>query len=208
MRLALAAVVVVVMYASAKPHSAHAAEQAGWTAAREKHSKRTPLRKDVPHHAAFWFGSRVVHTRVLMCREAVHLSVPPLHRHRKQLHCPAHKSTLWNAATLSCDVPKVVHEPHRLLAHVPARLNRKRHKPECSMIRHILLKQRPLGLFSPRRSPPSCHTVTSITDPGAGAGCKCRSWCEEGSRAGAEASGKTIWTCVNVNVNYLLAIPI
>ena len=59
---------------------------------------------------------------------AVHLSIPPLHRHRQQLHCPAHKFTLGNAATLSCDVPKVVHELHRLLAHVPARLNRKRHK--------------------------------------------------------------------------------
>ena len=27
----------------------------------------------------------------------------------------------------------------------------------------------------------------STTDPGAGAGCKCRSWCEKGPRAGAEA---------------------
>ena len=39
---------------------------------------------------------------------------------------------------------------------------RKRHKPESSMIRHIwhpahiLPEPRPLGLFSPRRSPPSC----------------------------------------------------
>ena len=32
----------------------------------------------------------------------------------------------------------------------------------------------------------------STTDPGAGAGRKCRSWCEEGPRAGAEASGNTI----------------
>ena len=32
----------------------------------------------------------------------------------------------------------------------------------------------------------------STTDPGAGAGCNCRSWCEEGPRAGAEALGKTI----------------
>ena len=32
----------------------------------------------------------------------------------------------------------------------------------------------------------------STTDPGAGAGCYCRSWCEEGPRAGAEALGKTI----------------
>ena len=41
-----------------------------------------------------------------------------------------------NAATVGCDVPKAVHELHRLLAHVPARLNRKRrkrHKPESSM---------------------------------------------------------------------------
>ena len=42
------------------------------------------------------------------------------------------------------------------LAHVPARLSRKPHKPECSMIQHILPKPRPLSLFSPRRSPPSC----------------------------------------------------
>ena len=27
---------------------------------------------------------------------AVHLSIPPLHRHRQQLHCPAHKCTLGN----------------------------------------------------------------------------------------------------------------
>ena len=27
----------------------------------------------------------------------------------------------------------------------------------------------------------------SPTDPGAGAGCNCRSWCEEGPRARAEA---------------------
>ena len=87
---------------------------------------------------------------------AVHLTVPPLHRHRQQLHCPAHKCTLGNAPTVSCDVPKAVHELHRLLAHVPARLNRKRHKPESSMIRHILPEPCPLGLFSPRRSPPSC----------------------------------------------------
>ena len=32
----------------------------------------------------------------------------------------------------------------------------------------------------------------STTDPGAGAGCNCRSWCKEGPRAGAEALGKTI----------------
>ena len=32
----------------------------------------------------------------------------------------------------------------------------------------------------------------STADPGAGAGCNCRSWCEEGPRAGAEALGKTI----------------
>ena len=87
---------------------------------------------------------------------AVHLSIPPLHRHRQQLHCPTQQCTLGNAATLSCDVPKPVHELHRLLAHVPACLNRKRHKPECSMIRNILPEPRPLGPVSPRRSPPSC----------------------------------------------------
>ena len=32
----------------------------------------------------------------------------------------------------------------------------------------------------------------STTDPGAGAGYNCRSWCEKGPRAGAEALGKTI----------------
>ena len=57
---------------------------------------------------------------------------------------------------LSCDVPKAVQELHRLLAHAPARLNRKRHKPECSMIRNILPEPRLLGPFSPRRSPSSC----------------------------------------------------
>jgi len=31
-----------------------------------------------------------------------------------------------------------------------------RHKPECSMIRNILPEARPLGMFSPRRNPPSC----------------------------------------------------
>ena len=46
----------------------------------------------------------------------VHLSIPPLHRHRQQLHCPAHKCTLGNAPTLSCDFRKGVHKPHRLLA--------------------------------------------------------------------------------------------
>ena len=39
---------------------------------------------------------------------------------------------------------------------VPARLNRKRHRSEYSMIRHILPEPRPLGMFSRRRSPPSC----------------------------------------------------
>ena len=32
----------------------------------------------------------------------------------------------------------------------------------------------------------------STADPGAGAGCNCQSWCEEGPRAGAGALGKTI----------------
>ena len=61
-----------------------------------------------------------------------------------------------NAATHSCDVPKAVRKPHRLLAHVPARLHHKRHKLKSSTIWHILPEPRPLGLFSPRRSPPSC----------------------------------------------------
>ena len=38
----------------------------------------------------------------------------------------------------------------------------------------------------------SCAHSPSPTDPGARAGCNCRSWCEEGPRAGAEALGKTI----------------
>ena len=68
------------------------------------------------------------------------------------LHRPAHKCTLANAPTLSCDVPKAVHKPHSPLAHVPSRLNRKRHIPDSIMIWHILPEQCPLGLFSPRRS--------------------------------------------------------
>ena len=52
--------------------------------------------------------------------------------------------------------PRRFRKLHRLLAHVTARLNRKRHKPECSMIRNIVPEPRPLGPFSPRRSPPSC----------------------------------------------------
>ena len=48
-----------------------------------------------------------------------------------------HKCGIYGGPTLTCDVPKTVHELYRLLADVPARLNRKRHKPECSMIRNI-----------------------------------------------------------------------
>ena len=46
--------------------------------------------------------------QLLTVTPAVHLSIPPVHRHRQQLHCPSHKCTLGNAATLSCDVPKAV----------------------------------------------------------------------------------------------------
>lgn len=38
----------------------------------------------------------------------------PAHRHRHQLHCPEHKCTPGNAAILSCDVPKAVHELEHL----------------------------------------------------------------------------------------------
>ena len=115
----------------------------------------------IPSQHQHWHCKASIATQTLLTLDdqptpVVHLSIPPLRRHRKQLHCPAHSCTLGNAATLSCNGPKAVHECHRLLAHVPARLNRKRHKPESSMIRHILPEPRPLGLFRPCRSPSSC----------------------------------------------------
>lgn len=36
----------------------------------------------------------------------------PLQRSPQQLHRPVHECTLGNAATLSSDVPRAVHEPH------------------------------------------------------------------------------------------------
>ena len=50
---------------------------------------------------------------------AVHLSIRPLHRHRQQLHCPAHTCTLRNAPTLSSDVALVVYEPYHLFPMYP-----------------------------------------------------------------------------------------
>ena len=85
---------------------------------------------------------------------AVHVCIPLLHRHRQELHCPTHKCNLRNALTLSCDVPKV-HELHRILAYVPARLSRKRQKLKCGIIQHILPEPRVHDLFSPRRNQPS-----------------------------------------------------
>ena len=52
----------------------------------------------------------------------------------------------------------------------------------------------PHGAHRGRACVSSALELLSTTDPGAGAGCKCRSWSEEGPRAGAEASGKTIST--------------
>ena len=87
----------------------------------------------VPSWHRHWHRKASIVTQTLLPQDdhptpAVHLRNPPLHRHRQQLHCPTHKCTLGNAATLSCDVPKAVHKLHRLLADVPARLNRKQHK--------------------------------------------------------------------------------
>ena len=67
------------------------------------------------HH---WHCTASIVRQTLLPRDdqptaALHLSIPPLHRQRQQLHCPAHKCNLGNAATLSCDVPKAVHELSR-----------------------------------------------------------------------------------------------
>ena len=111
------------------------------------------------------------------------------HSGRTSQHSPAAPSPSPTAAALpsakilpcecshsqpSCEVLKADHECHRLLAHVPACLNRKQHKPKSSMIRHItymyiyiyiLPESRPLGLFSPRWSPPSCLGCLSSVRP-------------------------------------------
>ena len=53
----------------------------------------------VPSWHQHWHCKTSVITQTLITRDdqptpAVHLSSPPLHRHRSQLHCPAHKCTL------------------------------------------------------------------------------------------------------------------
>ena len=70
---------------------------------------------------------------------------------------------------------------------------------QCKAVASVLIRHNKCGLrnvlhgeCSKRRVGPWGGGSLSTTDPGAGAGCNCRSWCEEGPRAGAEALGKTI----------------
>ena len=53
--------------------------------------------------AARGYHECIEHTRYVTGGTSQRCSIPPLHRRRQQLHCPAHKCTLRNAATLSCN---------------------------------------------------------------------------------------------------------
>ena len=58
--------------------------------------------------AARGYHECIEHTRYVTGGTSQRCSIPPLHRRRQQLHCPAHKCTLGNAPALSCDVPKAL----------------------------------------------------------------------------------------------------
>ena len=70
-RLALAAVDVLVVHASAKSYAAQAAKTSGWTAAKAERTKRTQTRNDVSDNAALSFVPFAVETCGYEGKEAV-----------------------------------------------------------------------------------------------------------------------------------------
>ena len=112
--------------------------------------------------ARCWHCKASIATQTLLPRDdqpppAVHLSIPLLHRHRQQLHSQRIDAPLGMGPLSAVMSPRrFTNFTASLPMYPPACLNRKRHRPECSMIRNILPEPRPLGPFSPRRSLPSC----------------------------------------------------